>query len=74
MEDDRVSTIVVPLDFLDKGTSYEAFLYGDADPTGATPAAVACATRVVGAGDRIEADCAANGGQAVRLVPVEAAQ
>jgi len=64
-------TLNVSLDFLSKEVSYQAFLYGDGDPTGANPTAVACATRVVGNGDTIEADCAANGGHAMRLIPVK---
>ncbi len=65
-------SLTVPLDFLDKDTTYQASLYSDADPTGATPFAVTCATRQLRASDTVEIDCAANGGQAMRMVPIKA--
>lgn len=64
-------TLTIPLDFLDKNTHYEAAIYSDTDTTGATPFAVTCSNKVVTAGDTLKAICAANGGQAILLHPVE---
>jgi alpha-glucosidase len=59
----------VPLTFLDADTKYTAEVYGDADPTGVERKVKIERTTV----DRhtvLNADVAAGGGQAIRLVPI----
>jgi alpha-glucosidase len=63
-------TLALPLTFLTPGKTYTAQIYSDAAPDGSDRTKVACATREVTAADTLSADMAANGGHAVRLVPV----
>ncbi|MFO7973603.1 MAG: glycoside hydrolase family 97 N-terminal domain-containing protein [Candidatus Hydrogenedentota bacterium] len=62
-------TLKIPLDFLEAGKAYHANIYSDAVPSGGAPRDVLCETRSVRARDVLEADCAANGGQAIYLYP-----
>lgn len=64
-------TLKIPLAFLEPDKAYNADIYSDADPSGDNPWDVRCETRSVRASHLLEADCAANGGQAIRLVPAE---
>jgi alpha-glucosidase len=64
-------TLDVPLSFLTPGQKYRAYVYADAKPDGSDAKAVSCEERIVDAATVLKADMAANGGQAVRLVPVQ---
>ena len=64
-------TLTLPLAFLTPGRKYTAHIYSDGAPDGADRTRVACSTREVTAADALTADLAANGGQAVRLEPVQ---
>jgi alpha-glucosidase len=71
MNAEKRRSISVPLKFLRPGQPYLADIYADGAPSGENPTAVACLTpRVVRAEGTLQADCAQNGGQAIRLVPV----
>lgn len=59
----------IPLGFLEPDKAYNADIYSDAEPAGGNPWQVRCETRTVRAGDVFEADCAANGGQAMYIRP-----
>lgn len=61
----------IPLAFLDPGVKYTASIYSDAAPNGTAPTKVAIGRKMVDRNMTIEADMAANGGQAARIVPVE---
>ncbi len=65
--------LTIALDFLDPETSYRAFVYSDdeAAQSGDKPTAVDCDVRSVAAGDTLVANCTPNGGQAIRLTPVD---
>ncbi len=60
----------IPLNFLTPGRKYAAEIYTDADPSGANSKNVGIERLVVDAASVISADMAANGGHAMRLVPV----
>jgi len=60
--------LTIPLTFLAPGKVYDAFVYSDAAPDGSDPTAVTCRTQTVTATGALKAICAANGGQAVRIV------
>lgn len=62
-------TLKIPLSFLEPDKAYNADIYSDAEPSGGNPWEVRCETRRVRAGDVFEADCAANGGQAMYIRP-----
>ena len=64
-------TLAIPLTFLTPGKKYTAQIYSDGAPDGSDRTKVACATREVTSSDTISADLAANGGHAIRLVPVK---
>jgi alpha-glucosidase len=59
----------VPLSFLERGRQYVAEVYSDARPDGGDRNGVRVETLPVDAGTVIRADLAANGGQALRIVP-----
>lgn len=60
----------IPLSFLAAGRKYQAEIYADADPSGADSKKVGIERLVVDSTVVISADMAANGGHAMRLVPV----
>ncbi|NQT37217.1 MAG: glycoside hydrolase family 97 N-terminal domain-containing protein [Planctomycetes bacterium] len=62
-------TIRIPLDFLEPGVPYDAYIYSDGAPQGDAPFDVKCEQKAVDSTVALEADMAANGGQAIRLVP-----
>ena len=62
-------TLKIPLQFLEPAQAYEAHIYADGTPDGANRTAVSYETRRVTARDVIDADLAAHGGHAIRLVP-----
>lgn len=62
-------TLKIPLAFLEPGQSYTAEIYSDKAPDGSDRRGVTAARRPVDAATVLEADMAANGGQAIRLVP-----
>ena len=62
----------VPLSFLKPGQAYTAWVYRDAQPDGSAPREVAIKQAAVDATTILHADLAANGGQAVRIVPTAA--
>ncbi|NQT37392.1 MAG: glycoside hydrolase family 97 C-terminal domain-containing protein, partial [Planctomycetes bacterium] len=62
-------TVRIPLDFLEPGVPYDAYIYSDGAPGGDAPFAVKCEQRTVDSTVALEADMAANGGQAIRIVP-----
>ena len=59
----------VPLTFLQPGVKYSATVYGDAAPDGSDSKKVAICRTAVDSTTVLKADMAANGGQAVRIVP-----
>jgi alpha-glucosidase len=59
----------IPLDFLDAGQRYDAFICSDANPEGGDPFKVGVTEKTLSQGDTIEAVMAANGGHAMRLTP-----
>lgn len=61
--------IEIPLTFLAPGRKYAASIYADRSPDGSTPTAVDARTQPVDATTTLKADLAADGGQAVRIVP-----
>ncbi len=60
-------TLPIPLEFLDRGKTYTAYIYSDGAPDGSIRTAVNTATRTVRPGDTLQAHMAANGGHALRL-------
>jgi len=58
----------IPLTFLEPGKRYTAEIYSDKAPDGSDRRGVTCTKRDVDATTVLEADLAANGGQAIRLV------
>ena len=54
----------------EEGALLAVNLGDDADTTGAKPFEVICSNKVVTSKDTLKATCAANGGQAIRLHPV----
>lgn len=63
-------TLNIPLSFLKPTVRYTAKIYSDAAPDGSNMTGVTCSTREVTSTDIILADMAANGGQAIELIPV----
>jgi len=61
--------IDVPFSFLEPGRGYEATIYGDGVPDGHEPTQVSIKEERVDQQTMIRARVAANGGQAIRLVP-----
>jgi alpha-glucosidase len=61
----------IPLAFLEPAIQYTAWIHSDARPEGDAPKQVRNETKIVTPASVLSADMAANGGQAVRLVPVE---
>ncbi len=59
----------IPLSFLPPGRQYTATICGDREPGGSAPREVSIQSQVVDSKTVLRADLAANGGQAVRLVP-----
>lgn len=59
----------IPLDFLEEGMSYEAFISADTYPEGGDPFAVTVSEKVLSRADSLRATMAANGGYAVKLTP-----
>lgn len=70
MNSGRPRTLSVPLDFLMPGQDYEAHIYRD-DPTVATRTHVAIERRTVDSQTVLEVAMSAQGGQAIRLVPID---
>jgi alpha-glucosidase len=66
--------VEIPLAFLDAGVQYEASIYSDDAPQGGAPTRVAIERKTVDSTGALAADMAANGGQAVRLIPAGAAK
>lgn len=66
----RRRTLDVPLAFLSEGRKYRAYIHSDAQPDGGNLFAVTNSQREVDRSTILSADCAANGGQAIRLVPL----
>jgi alpha-glucosidase len=64
----------IPLSFLTPGRKYTAMICGDARPDGSAPAEVSVQSQTVDSTTVVRADLAANGGQALRLVPVPGIQ
>ncbi len=64
----------IPLGFLPEGRRYTATIYGDAFPNGEDSKAVKIEERPVDARTVLTADLAANGGQAIHLVPADSAR
>jgi alpha-glucosidase len=59
----------IPLKFLDAGVKYTATVYSDRNPDDASDKAVKIETMGVDSATVLKADIAANGGEAIRIVP-----
>ena len=64
-------TVAIPLNFLEVGRSYQAFICADGSPAGSERRKVDVTRRTVTRDDVLKADMAASGGHAIRLVPVK---
>ncbi len=61
----------VPLTFLEPGIKYTAHIHSDGSPEGHDRTGVSIRRQPVDSNTMIKADMAANGGQAIRIVPAE---
>lgn len=64
-------TLEIPLNFLEAGVTYEAFVCSDEDPAGNAPTKVKTERISVTSESILSADMANNGGHAVVITPVE---
>lgn len=69
MNSTKRRTLEIPLQFLEPGRKYTAWIHGDAQPGGNAPFKVANEQRTVESTTVIAADMASNGGHAMRIVP-----
>jgi alpha-glucosidase len=64
-------TLDIPLAFLKADTKYTAEIHSDGSPRGENPSSVAIRRLAVDSTTILHADMAPNGGQAIRIVPVD---